>query len=117
MKTEPHASLRRQAVETDGGQNTPDDTRLMERPSWRLIIDYLVLKALSPVNATLAAHWVNRRFWFHPQRLPSHPRESEYLKSARRFALECAGRQLATYSWGEGVPVLLVHGWNGRGTQ
>jgi pimeloyl-ACP methyl ester carboxylesterase len=116
MKTEFPPGVRSQIIETDAGHDA-DKTRSGERPSVRFIFDFLVLKAISPVNATLAARWVNDRFWFHPQRLPSHPRESEYLQSAGHFSLECAGRPVATYSWGEGVPVLLVHGWNGRGTQ
>ncbi len=117
MRTGSRPGIRGQAEEADGGQSKPDKARSGEPPGVRLMLDYLVLKAISPVHPTLAAHWVNRRFWFHPQRLPPRPDESQYRRSASRFSLECAGRRLAAYRWGAGVPVLLVHGWNGRSTQ
>jgi pimeloyl-ACP methyl ester carboxylesterase len=44
-------------------------------------------------------------------------REEGWLRDAVPFTLDCHGRQLAAWSWGDGPTVLLHHGWNGRGAQ
>jgi len=45
-------------------------------------------------------------------------REQPALTSACCEYLDLNGKRIATYTWGEDGPwVLLVHGWNGRGTQ
>jgi pimeloyl-ACP methyl ester carboxylesterase len=44
--------------------------------------------------------------------------ERKYLSSARTELLEINQHIIATYSWGQtGPSVLLVHGWSGRGSQ
>ena len=40
-----------------------------------------------------------------------------WLESAERQDLELEGKRLVAWSWGEGPTVLLVHGWEGRGSQ
>jgi pimeloyl-ACP methyl ester carboxylesterase len=52
-----------------------------------------------------------------PRRRRPQRREQEWLAGAERTALEAAGSRLAVWSWGQGRPVLLVHGWSGRGSQ
>jgi pimeloyl-ACP methyl ester carboxylesterase len=45
------------------------------------------------------------------------PREEQWLRDGTPFELDCRGRTLAAWSWGDGPTVLLHHGWNGRGAQ
>ncbi|HZI64237.1 MAG TPA: alpha/beta fold hydrolase, partial [Thermoanaerobaculia bacterium] len=52
-----------------------------------------------------------------PRRRPAPQRELEWLAGAERTTLAAAGGRLAVWSWGQGRPVLLVHGWSGRGSQ
>jgi pimeloyl-ACP methyl ester carboxylesterase len=44
-------------------------------------------------------------------------RELDWLASACPLDLEVDGRKVAAWSWGAGPAVLLVHGWEGRGSQ
>lgn len=58
------------------------------------------------------------RLWFRTQRHPLPTREKSALASASCAYIDLDGKRIATYSWGEMGPlVLLVHGWSGRGTQ
>ncbi|HEX5760679.1 MAG TPA: alpha/beta fold hydrolase [Thermoanaerobaculia bacterium] len=60
--------------------------------------------------------WAARRF-FTPRRL-RRPAPPEVPGLARRaWSLAAAGQRLAGWSWGEGRPVLLVHGWEGQAAQ
>ena len=62
-------------------------------------------------------------FFFRPIRAKRPSREEPVLREARRVRRPLRGyykRSLAhyeVYEWGEGPPVLFVHGWGGRGTQ
>jgi pimeloyl-ACP methyl ester carboxylesterase len=49
-----------------------------------------------------------------PTRIPPPGWEVELAKTARRLELRSG---LIAYAWGKGPRVLLVHGWDGRGTQ
>jgi pimeloyl-ACP methyl ester carboxylesterase len=69
---------------------------------------------------------VAERLFTSPQRYPRPPREREVLETGRPFEVEVAlqaprwkGRslRLAAWRWGQGPAVLLVHGWEGRGSQ
>lgn len=53
--------------------------------------------------------------WTH--RLPRNRRERSWARKATRYEIKQDGQNLVVFSWGEGPTVLLVHGWNGRGTQ
>lgn len=44
-------------------------------------------------------------------------RELDWLASACPLDLEVDGRKIGAWSWGAGPTVLLVHGWEGRGSQ
>jgi pimeloyl-ACP methyl ester carboxylesterase len=70
--------------------------------------------AASPELAALFAERVFRT----PRRAPRPAIEVEALGRARRFAIPFGDRHLAAWEWGEvGPRVLLVHGWEGRGSQ
>lgn len=67
------------------------------------------------VFAPAAAAELAIRLFSRPRRFPRPEREREILRTAGR--LEVAGG-LSAYRWGTtGPTVLLVHGWEGRGTQ
>lgn len=59
------------------------------------------------------------RVFCHPLRGRRPPREDGYLATARRIPLPAPAGELAAWQWGdEAQPlVLLVHGWEGRGSQ
>lgn len=71
------------------------------------------LAALAPGLAVrAAAHRLTT-----PRRFPTPAREDGWLEGARRETILVGGRRLALTSWGDGPTVLLVHGWEGRGSQ
>lgn len=74
------------------------------------------LRILGAVSPQLASRWVYH-LWFTTHRFAEPKRETRWREQAQQFNLPHKYGPLAMYSWGEGPPVLLVHGWNGRGTQ
>jgi pimeloyl-ACP methyl ester carboxylesterase len=66
----------------------------------------------------LAERWAFRRF-MTPVRRKSPADDSAFLDGARQLRVELDSRRdrLAAWQWGEGPPVLLVHGWEGRPAQ
>ena len=56
---------------------------------------------------------VAEKLFFRTRRRAARPGEREVLEAATPSSI--AG--MKAWSWGEGPTVLLVHGWNGRGTQ
>lgn len=69
---------------------------------------------------------VAARLFTSPRRHPRPERERAVLATGHRFPVEVpldsprwrgATRRLAAWRWGEGPTVLLVHGWQGRGSQ
>lgn len=49
-----------------------------------------------------------------PKRIPRPPWENELIKKGERIVLR---NNLVAYKFGKGPIVLLIHGWEGRGTQ
>ena len=76
----------------------------------------LGMRGLSTVSPWLAGQWVYH-LWFSTHRFAEPRRETRWREQAQQFTLPHKYGPLAMYSWGNGPPVLLVHGWNGRGTQ
>lgn len=74
---------------------------------------FKVFCALAPRTAARVA----LRLFRTPHRHGTPLREKAWLKSAEPFSLDVAGERLRAWSWGEGPTVLLVHGWEGRGSQ
>jgi pimeloyl-ACP methyl ester carboxylesterase len=68
---------------------------------------------LGRVSPGWAARLADRLF-STPRRLPRRPWEEELRRGGSRLTL--AGGLSAT-AWGDGPVVLLLHGWEGRGTQ
>lgn len=74
------------------------------------------IRGVGAVSPHLAGCWVYR-LWFATHRFTEPKRETHWREEAQQFSLPHKYGPLAIYSWGAGPPVLLVHGWNGRGTQ
>lgn len=74
------------------------------------------LATLGTVAPPLASAWAEQLFCT-PPRPPLRPAEAEALADAHAGSLQVGGRRLATWTWGRGPAVLLVHGWGGRGAQ
>lgn len=69
---------------------------------------------------------LTERLFTSPRRFPRPPRERAVLATGRPFQIDVAlraprwsggTRRLAAWRWGQGPAVLLVHGWEGRGSQ
>jgi pimeloyl-ACP methyl ester carboxylesterase len=75
------------------------------------------LATLSRVSPPLAARLAEEIF-LSPKRHARPEHELESLATARAFSVTSADGDLRAWEWGsEGPRVLLVHGWEGRGTQ
>src|SRR5215468_8096629 len=71
---------------------------------------------LSAVAPPLAARLAGRLFATPPRHKTSE-REWIVLSRATPGRVRCGRRTIATWSWGEGPTVLLVHGWGSRGAR
>jgi pimeloyl-ACP methyl ester carboxylesterase len=73
---------------------------------------------LSKLSSTWAAKEAVQLF-FRTYRYKRPEREKKLLSKAKKLTFHWEGKQLAAWQWGiDSAPViLLVHGWNGRGTQ
>lgn len=75
------------------------------------------LAVLDNLSADLAAVLAERMF-LSPNARPRPEWEAALLDSAQRGSVEYKQARLPTYSWGESPErVLLLHGWEGRGSQ
>jgi pimeloyl-ACP methyl ester carboxylesterase len=74
------------------------------------------IKLLGSISPRLVATWLASR-WSATKRYPISQRQKNYALHALRGSLSVAGQSIASYAWGQGPPVLLVHGWNGQGLQ
>lgn len=86
------------------------------RSSWPLRTVGVALR----IADRAAPGWAARRaadLFLTPRRPRRPAREEVWLRSATRDAMMLAGCRIATSSWAEGEPVLLIHGWEGRGSQ
>ena len=57
------------------------------------------------------------RLFRTPRKHRTPARELAWLDSGQAFEIEAGGEQLVGWTWGSGPPILLVHGWEGRGSQ
>lgn len=93
-----------------------DLSHLKKGTNVRIIAAVVALRAAALVSPELAAAGLVRLF-LTPRRHPMPQRERDWLADAEEHRVRGAGRELRLWSWGEGPPVLLVHGWEGRGSQ
>ena len=71
---------------------------------------------VGPLAPGLMARWANW-LWRRTARYPRSASEQRLLDKAERREVDSNGGPVVVLIWGEGPAVLLVHGWNGRGTQ
>ncbi|MEO8433063.1 MAG: alpha/beta fold hydrolase [Acidobacteriota bacterium] len=74
------------------------------------------MRVLGVVAPPLAARAAETLFRIPPRHVPADG-ERELLASGRPLRLSVRGGTIAAWSWGEGPPVLLVHGWGSRGAR
>jgi len=74
------------------------------------------LRVVSALSPRLAAH-IAGRFWFRIPRPPIREATRTFLSTGQRFDVAVGRAVVATWRWGQGPPVILVHGWGGYGGQ
>jgi pimeloyl-ACP methyl ester carboxylesterase len=73
-------------------------------------------RLLDRTSPALGARLAQRMF-FTPPRTRRSPRIEQVLATARRRDVDADGTRIATWAWGSGPTVYLVHGWAGLGGQ
>ena len=98
-------------------------TRSRNAPTGRTAVQHEVppllkgaMRSLSRITPGLAAR-VAADLFMRPLRPKPRARELKWLEDARPEVLSTRHGELAGWSWGEGPAVVLIHGWNGRGSQ
>jgi pimeloyl-ACP methyl ester carboxylesterase len=82
--------------------------------AFRLVgVSLRALDAVAPRLATRAA----ARLFLMPRRVALPQSEAKWRDAAHRQQRRIASLPVTTWSWGAGETVLLLHGWEGRGTQ
>lgn len=97
----------------DGAHYLPPSTRFTLATS----IASGLLSTLGKVSPAVAARVLNRFVWCRPAKCKPRAQEEALLAASSRFPLIVNGRELPAFSWGDGPPVLLVHGWGGAACQ
>jgi len=82
----------------------------------RLVLLRSALRLLAIPAPRLAGRWLYQ-LWFATHRFAEPGRERRWRQQANQLTLGGEHDSLTLYRWGEGPRVLLLHGWNGRGTQ
>lgn len=82
----------------------------------RMFLLALLLRLAALLSPSLAAVALERLF-LTPRRHGTPRRERAWMEGAREHRLRSGEHELAVWSWGDGPPVLLVHGWEGRASQ
>lgn len=57
------------------------------------------------------------RLWFTAPRFRRPDAEQAATVDAEHSSIHVNNVEVKVWSWGQGVPVLFIHGWSGRGTQ
>ncbi len=94
------------------------------KANWMLKVVRILYKIVEFIAPQLAEKWVIHIF-FSPRRFDRTRTENNLLVEAdvqkidfhSEFGLDMADKHYCLYSWGQGPVVLLVHGWEGRGSQ
>ncbi len=89
------------------------------KPKMPLALQFIrwAMPKLSALVPFLAKRWAVNLF-FTPIKFKTPIKEVEIAKKANLEKITVDGKQIQTYTWGEGdTTILLIHGWAGRGTQ
>ncbi|MEM9857298.1 MAG: alpha/beta hydrolase [Bacteroidota bacterium] len=82
----------------------------------KLVITAVLFPRVEAIWPWLASRWFVKIF-FSTARFKTSTPEEEAYRSAKKSRLIFENKRIQTYEWGEGKPVLFVHGWMGRATQ
>jgi len=74
------------------------------------------LRAAARWSPDFAARAAGVLFRLAPRHRTSEA-ERRQLSTGRRSDVKAGGGRVAVWSWGEGTPILLVHGWGSRGVR
>lgn len=85
--------------------------------SVRLNVVRALFRGLNPIAPAAAAEFAVALFRRPPARKDSADERAALATADRIIDLTLDGRRLAAWRWGEGPPVLLVHGWGSRGAR
>jgi pimeloyl-ACP methyl ester carboxylesterase len=72
------------------------------------------------LGGAIAPAWTaaaGRRLFFTPPRSRRRPDQEAVMARGRRFDYTTSEGRIAGWSWGDGEPVLLLHGWGGNAGQ
>lgn len=83
---------------------------------WRVRSARVGFRVLGAASPTLAA-WCAERVFLSARRFTRPDWEREILADAEALTIPSPWGPLPAWSWGTGPAVLLVHGWEGRGSQ
>jgi pimeloyl-ACP methyl ester carboxylesterase len=75
-----------------------------------------MIRLLDAISPRLAARRAER-LMFTPSRTEVREEERNILARAEPFSFSVEGQPIAGYAWGDGPPVLLIHGWGGHAGQ
>lgn len=102
----------------DSTTNKRQTRQRRRKPPLSLTLVRLAFSKLGPVFPSLLGAWAYR-IWFSTRRAETPRREKIWLEDAQLQVVDLAGIPVMTYQWGEPTQplVVLVHGWNGRGSQ
>lgn len=81
-------------------------------PGW-IRTGFRLASRISPGPTARLAH----RFFFTPPALRPRPEQQRILDLGQRFSVNTPVGRVAGWTWGEGEPVMLVHGWGGHAGQ
>lgn len=76
-----------------------------------------VLRLIGLISPRLAGRLSFRLFRDPAGRSKMRPGEEQVMDRAKTFTVEVNGKEAKVYHWGEGKPVLLVHGWESRASR
>lgn len=71
------------------------------------------VSALAAISPRAAAAVVAPLFFRAPRRRPRSPEERAVLAGGHRFTVGHPREAVTAWRWGEGPPILLLHGWGG----
>ena len=78
-----------------------------------LRLGFRLLSAVAPRRAAT----IGARFWFSVRRPPISDEVKKFLGTGEPFETSVGGTPVAAWRWGQGEPVLLMHGWGGHAAQ
>jgi pimeloyl-ACP methyl ester carboxylesterase len=103
---------------TDAGGPVPLLPRSSEeRTSARVALLRAALRVLTFASLPLAARAAGALFRLPPRRRKIAEEERALAEARHERISTAAGDSISTWRWGEGPPILLVHGWGSRGAR